>query len=509
MLLLNFHSLIKRFPLTLAALAGAMLPLGFAPFNWIILSLASIALVLFLWQQQTPGQARNTGFVYGFAAFLVGTYWTYISVGTFGGAPVWLALIVMFGLVSLMASYFAVLAYVITRFFERRKTSTFVWVLSVASCWTLMEWWRGWFLSGFPWLNTGYLSLDTPMAGYASLGGVYFCSFLWVLLAGLALNFFGRDRKQQIISLILILTIFVSGWYLDRAQWTQDFNESIDVALVQGGVSQDLKWLPDQLPKTMELYAQLSVQHSDVDLMIWPEAAIPSIRPNVAQYFSAIKGRLGDDTTLVVGVLDQRANEKSGKQEILNGLLVVDQKFNTSDEQAYYKDHLVPFGEYFPVPDFIRNWLRMMNLPYSDITRGGKKQAPLKINGLQVGAFICYEDAYTDRVNSMLPQANFLVNVSNDAWFGGSFAPHQHLQITRMRALETERPILRSTNNGITAVIDKKGNVVNTVEQFKPQVLRASIQPVKGATPFVMLGNWMIIGLCGMFLFFIGLLRRK
>ncbi|NNM12873.1 MAG: apolipoprotein N-acyltransferase [Gammaproteobacteria bacterium] len=500
------QSIILLNPCLFSALAGALMPFGFAPFYWIVPSMLSVAAILFLWQQQTPQQAKVSGFIYGFAAFLIGSYWTYISVGTFGGAPVWLALIVMLGLVSIMAAYYSGLGYVLTRWFSHMRLSRLTWVFVVAALWTLMEWIRGWFLSGFPWLNLGYLSLDTPIAGYAPLGGVYFCTFVWVFVIASLPSMFSASKTWNIGMGASLIALFVSGYFLNQAQWTVDFDNEISVALIQGGVSQDKKWLPEQLPKTMELYARLSVEHADADLMVWPEAAIPSVRQNVVQYFNSVKARLGDDTSLLVGMLDRLPNENG--DDIYNGLLVIDSDLNTSKEQAYYKDHLVPFGEYFPVPGFIRNWLRMMNLPYSDIKRGGKKQPVLQLNDLQVGAFICYEDAYTDRVNAMLPQAYLLVNISNDAWFGGSLAPHQHLQITRMRALETERPILRATNNGITAVIDKKGNIVSTVEQFKPQVLRAKVQPVKGATPFVMLGNWMIVGLCLLFLLFIKLLHR-
>jgi len=483
------------------------MPLGFAPFGWVFVSLLSIAGILFLWQKQTPSQAKRSGFVYGFFVFLVGSYWTYISVGTFGGAPVWLALLVMLGLVCIMASYYSGMGYVVTRWFKSSHYSKLTWVFIVASLWTLVEWLRGWVLTGFPWLNLGYLSLDTPIAGYAPLGGVYFCTFIWAFIAAAIVQCVNAKRSWNIGMVMSIVGLLVAGYFLNGAEWTESYSDEISVALVQGGVPQDKKWDAEQLPLTMQLYTQLTLQNKESDLIVWPEVAIPKLRPQIVGYYQNLKQQLPEKTVLLAGVIDQLPSGEHS--DIRNGLLKIDSRMGTPQEQVYYKQHLVPFGEYFPVPKFIRAWLRMMNLPYSDITPGARKQPAISMHELKLGAFICYEDAYTNRVRAMLPAANIFVNVSNDAWFGGSLAPHQHLQITRMRALETERPILRSTNNGITAVIDKKGDIVSTVEQFKPQVLRANVQPVKGATPFATLGNWMIISLCVMFLGFIRLLTRK
>ncbi len=503
----NLSKPLLEFPKIFCILLGALLPFGFAPYGLYILSLVSVLGVIFIWRYQNPKTASMFGFIYGFAAFLVGAYWITISVGTFGGAPTWLAMIVMLGLVALMASYFSLLAFLIAKY-SQSINSNLLWAFTIASLWTLMEWFRSWVLTGFPWLNLGYLSLDTPLAGYAPLGGVYFCTFLWVLFIAFILNVNRVDNTQKIITVVFIIFTLLCGGLFLKHNYTQDYQAAKTFALIQGGVSQDKKWLPEQLPKTMELYAKLSVENSDVDLMVWPEVAIPSLRSDVVPYFDGLLARLGPNIDFLVGGLERKFDSQGEKQDY-NSLFLVDDKFNSPQEQVYFKSHLVPYGEYFPLPEFARQLLCQMNLPCNNITAGAKNQKPISVNGIKYGAFICYEDAYTDRVNAMLPEANILVNVTNDAWFGGSMAPHQHLQITRMRALETERPILRSTNNGITALIDKKGNIVDTVEQFKPQVLRGTVQGVKGATPFVMLGNWMIIGISFGFLIIVRLLYKK
>jgi len=368
-----------KHPKLFSLILGVLLPFGFAPFGFYIVSLVSVLGAIFVWRYQNVRTAAQCGFLYGFSAFLVGAYWVTISVGTFGGAPVWLAMLVMLGLVAIMAFYFAVLAYFIAKF-SKRISSNLLWALSITSLWTLMEWFRSWVLTGFPWLNLGYLSLDTPMAGYAPLGGVYFCTFLWVLCVTFLLNFQKVDKTQKIITLVFVLSILCSGAIFIKHNYTQNYQDIKSVALIQGGVSQDKKWLAEQLPKTMELYAQLSVENSDADILVWPEVAIPTLRANVVPYFNGLRSRLGADTDFLVGALERKINAE-GQREDFNALFLVDEKFNTSQEQAYFKNHLVPYGEYFPLPNFMRQMLCQMNLPCSNITAGVKKQNPSQYSG--------------------------------------------------------------------------------------------------------------------------------
>jgi apolipoprotein N-acyltransferase len=162
---------------------------------------------------------------------------------------------------------------------------------------------------------------------------------------------------------------------------------------------------------------------------------------------------------------------------------------------VYVKRHLVPFGEYFPVPSFIRSWMRLMSLPYTDAVPGAADQPPFDVEGERVAITICYEDVFGAEQLHYLPEATLLVNVSNDAWFGDSIAPHQHLQIARVRAAEAGRYMLRATNTGVTAVIDSRGRVTKTVPQFEAAVLKETVRGYTGATPYARVGNWLAIGL--------------
>jgi apolipoprotein N-acyltransferase len=168
----------------------------------------------------------------------------------------------------------------------------------------------------------------------------------------------------------------------------------------------------------------------------------------------------------------------------------------------------VPFGEFYPVPGFIRDWMKLMNLPTGDAIPGAADQPPFDVAGEKVAITICYEDVFGAEQLGSLPEATLLVNVSNDGWFGDSIAPHQHLQIARVRAAEAGRYMLRATNTGVTAVIDNRGGVVETLPQFHAGLLKQTVRGYTGATPYARVGNYLIVGLAFVVLGAAALLRK-
>jgi len=460
--------------------AGAALPLGFAPFGWFWLVPLLLIVLLLGWEGQTPREAAWRGFFFGTGAFGTGTYWLYISIAVFGGSPLWLAVFLMIALVLIMACYFALAGWVWVRL---RPASTALAMLAwFPSVWVLCEWLRGWLFTGFPWLSLGYGQIDGPLSGWAPVGGVYAVSLATAVFSGaLTLLLLGRGARDRVWSgATLAFLIASSLLLLDRA-WTSQSGAPVSVALVQGSISQDRKWLPEQRRPTMRLYRELTLAEADAELVVWPEVAIPAMRYQVDGWLDAL----------------DRSASKAG-MSLLLGILVDDfdndQFYNSliSSGEAtgeYHKRHLVPFGEFFPVPDFVREWMRLMSLPYRDTAHGAVDQGPLRAAGLVLAPSICYEDAYGGEQRDFLPEATVLVNVSNDAWFGDSIAPHQHLQIARMRALESGRYMLRTTNTGITAIIDARGRVLARVPQFEARVLRGDVVPHSGTTGFVRFGN--------------------
>jgi apolipoprotein N-acyltransferase len=260
------------------------------------------------------------------------------------------------------------------------------------------------------------------------------------------------------------------------------------VALVQGAVAQEMKWSIEQRDKTLDLYPRLTKPYLGRDLIVWPEAALPMLAQELAGYLSTQWGIAQEHgSTLLLGIVRYEPDTET----YTNSILGLD-----ADASWYDKRRLVPFSEFFPVPKFIRDWLKGMDLPYSGFRAGIDHQPPLIAHGHKIAATICYEDAYASEQLDVLRQATLLVNVTNDAWFGDTTARYQHLQISRMRALEAGRPLLRTANDGISAVIDAHGNVVKTLPNFVPGVLTADVQPRTGLTPYAHIGNWGIILSC-------------
>jgi apolipoprotein N-acyltransferase len=481
----------------IAFFAGSALPLGFAPFGIYGLIVVSLSALWLLWDGRQPWVAGRIGFAWGAGAFLAGTYWLYISIHIFGGAPAPLAVFLMLCLVGIMALYPAAAGYVASRWLP---SGPLRWLLGLPALWTLAEVLRGWLASGFPWLSLGYGMSDGPLRGYAALAGVHGVSLAVAVIAGaLVLLLAGSGRR--IAAAAAIAAILLCGQALSGLEWTRPADGELRVALLQGAVSQDKKWLPEELEPTKTLYLELTRENMDADLIVWPEAAIPSIVADELPYLEAVAAEVAAaGAALVTGMLER--DPIDGRY--FNALL------GLGEEPAVYrKRHLVPFGEYFPVPAFVREWMRLMSLPYADITPGLRSQEPMPVAGQLAAPSICYEDAFGGEQLDFLPEATFLLNVSNDAWFGDSIAPHQHMQIARMRALETGRFMLRATNTGISAVIGSDGAVVDASPQFRTHVLRSVIQPRTGATPFIMAGNAAVVLLAAAMLGICLALRRR
>jgi apolipoprotein N-acyltransferase len=257
------------------------------------------------------------------------------------------------------------------------------------------------------------------------------------------------------------------------------------VTIIQAGLSQDRKWLPEMRQPTMDFYRDQTRIARYSDMVVWPEVAVPSLVSRERGFVAQLAADARESgQTILFGILED--THERGERQVYNSVLLVD----GTRQQVYRKRHLVPFGEYFPVPERVREWMRMMSLPHSDIAAGAAEQQLLETaGGVRLATMICYEDAYNAEQLYALPEAGLLVNVSNDAWFGDSIAAHQHLQIAQMRSLEAGRPGIRATNTGISAFIDYKGRVIEKGPQFQPVTLTADLVPRAGATPFVATGN--------------------
>lgn len=467
-------------------LLGASLMLSFAPFGWYPLAPFLLLPLLQSFLVSSPRTAAVHGFWFGAGLFLTGTYWLYISVHVFGQAPLILAIFLMLALVVIMGIYYAAAGWLTARLCEGREMRLLVVAPAV---WVSIEWIRGWFLSGFPWMSLGYGQIDSPLIGFAPLIGVYGVS-LAVMLSATALLLATTLRPQLRLAFAAVALLpWAAGFFLQDIQWTEAAGPAVKTTIVQGGVSQDRKWLPEQFQPTLDMYRRSLLSHPDSQLVVWPEVAIPSYVDLVEPYIEILQADIGGrDQTLLFGILERNFDQRRA----YNSVVLLD----GVGRQIYRKRHLVPFGEYFPVPDFVRNWMRLMSLPNSDISSGDNVQPLLKTqDGHSLSVAICYEDAYGAEQLYALPETSILINVSNDAWFGDSIAPHQHLEIARMRAVEVGRPVVRATNTGISTFIGANGDLRNTVPQFSAETVTEEVVPRQGLTPYARSGNTPLIAL--------------
>lgn len=466
------------------SIAGAVLVCAYAPFSFWWLTFICPTILYIAIANQSIRNAALLGFLFGLFFFGFGVPWTFNSIHEFGHAPLLLSAILA-GLLVIILALFPASVAALTVYFQSNEHIRFSSAVLYACLWVLSELVRGWVFTGFPWLLIGHVHHTGPLQGVLPMFGSFGASWMTILLGCIFAVFIFSKTKQKIIAAIAIGTIAVSLYFSNQIVWTYADDEKLDVVLIQGNISQEMKWDRSKHVYIMEKYLTMSKKHLDADIIIWPETAIPTYYSMVKNSFIRKVNQTAEENNIdfLTGVFTH--NPTNG--QVYNSVMTL------GDNLSFYrKQHLVPFGEYIPfrgVLTFLENYI---DLPMADISSGeGRPLVHLK--GYPVGASICYEAVFGNEVIKAMPEAKFLVNVSNDAWFGDSLAPHQHLEITRSRAVETGRYMLRSTNTGISAIIDPEGSIVNKSVQFQDDAVRATIRPHSGITLYARWGNWGII----------------
>ena len=519
----------------------------FAPFGLWWLQPLLLAALFVLWCGATPRRAALLGFAFGMGWFCAGVSWVYISMHDVGGMPMAVAGLATVLFAIMLAAYTALAGWVVAKLGARRTappaaTGAIVTpaqaLLVLPAAFTLCEWLRGWVFTGFPWIAPGYAHTDGLLAGFAPLVGVHGLTYLAVLAGALMAAMAASVMKSRAASMVhgtltgrgaltprgaaparnamvgaddramspkpapraslggivqplampagALIALCVIGISLRGIEWTQPVGEPLSVSLLQGNIPQELKFVEGRFESTLDVYEGLATRHAST-LIVLPETALPrmlhAIPPRALQRFDTLASQRG--ATLITGVPRAESSARYFNSAISLG---------RNAQQTYDKSHLVPFGEFIP---FGFQWfVDLMRMPLGNFTSGGTAQTPMRVADQHIAVNICYEDLFGEEIIRQLPQATLLLNISNVGWFGDSLAPHQHLQASRMRAIETGRVMLRATNTGATAVIDAHGHITHALPFFTEGALAASVQGRTGATPYVRTGNWVVIGFC-------------
>ena len=472
--------------IVIAFLLGAFLSFAFAPYRCFPLGFLAPACFMLLIQSMSPKKAGFLGFFFGCGLFSVGIYWINISLHHVVELPLPLSLFFTLLLIAILSLYPAITCYLTNRYFSENKTTQMLFAFP--AIWVFSEWLRtfiGAILpgTGFPWLLIGYTQLYSPLKGFAPILSVYGVSFATLIVSGLSVNAYRNHLSsfKLYLHLLTIIIIFIVGAALSMIPWTHATGKPISVALVQGNIPQSLKWSPDYLDSTLKRYMDLSQPYwGKTNLIVWPEAAIPSTLQEVSPFINALDEKAQQThTDLILGIPVQ--NPKG--EGFYNAIVTLGQK-----KTIYLQRHLVPFGQYIPFERYLSQLLRFLPIPLPNMEPYLNHQKLLEVTRLKIDPIICYEVIFPQLVHVSDANTSLLLTTANDGWFGQSTALSQHLEMAQFRALELGRPLLFVTNNGITALISPQGNIQSTLPVDIHAVLTGNIQPVSGLTPWMRFG---------------------
>ncbi|OTG86446.1 apolipoprotein N-acyltransferase [Acinetobacter sp. ANC 4558] len=472
------------YPLLISLIAGAIFSLALAPYYYWWIAILSPALLYASLMKKSAKHAFFIGWAYGFGLWVVGAFWLFTSIHVYGDTNIYLSLAMIVIMAVVMGLFTAVQTWVYRRFFPETP-------LTFAPLWVFFEWAKTWVFTGFPWLFVGYAFTERFLDHYAPILGVFGVSFVVILIASALVEIL----KKKYFWSIPIALILLGAWGTSYLQFVTPKNEKpLSVSLIQGNIPQDLKWLTEYQIKTLEIYATLTRQEWGQDLIVWPESSIPMFQTDIPEFLSAMNEQaIQSGSAWVTGIpfWDVKQSQASKELKYYNSIIAN----GSSSNGLYKKQRLVPFGEYIPLSGLL-SWVlpALQNDPAAaGFTAGDDHQKPLNIKGHQLAAAICYEVAYPNLTRRNASASDFLVTVSNDAWFTGTAGPLQHLQMVQMRAKENGRWFIRATNTGVTAFINEQGHIVKQAPMDTRTVLRGELPAMQGQTLYTRLSDWPIL----------------
>jgi len=464
---------------------------AFAPFEqyWTIYpSLIGIFLLL-QGVQENSKRSFLISYIFNLSMFIACIHWVYVSMDLFGGMP----LLVSMSLIVLLAAYLAIFPTLALWGSTRLPNipNLFRYLLVIPVFWLISDWLRGWFLTGFPWSYLGYSHADTPLVGFAPLLGVQGITLAIVIICG-ALTLIVQ-RQRILLNIVIIGLLLGSGAILQKQNYTE-LQPPVLVSLVQGNIDQNKKWQPEELYPSIMKYLDLSKTNNanQPEIIIWPESAIAALEVDMQRFLLPYSEDLAArNKTLISGIIGYRIEQDEYRNSIITlGKLPEGDEYSMQSKNRYQKHHLLPIGEFVPFEKYLRPLAPYFNLPMSSFQRGEEIQPNLQTQQTNLAAALCYEIAFPEQLRKNVNEkTGMLLTLSNDAWFGDSIGPAQHLQIARMRAIEFARPVLRSTNNGITAIYGSHGEEIGRLAPNIDAVLSKKVAPAIGRTPYQIYGS--------------------
>jgi apolipoprotein N-acyltransferase len=483
----NFIQRLNQLPnwlqFTIALLAGCLVPFSFAPFNIWPLGILALCIFALLINNQPLKTIWWRSWWFAVGMYGIGVSWIYVSISGFGSAPAPLAAFLVIVFVFSMAAFFSLPFYAFGRWFSCHKLSLLV---AFPATWVISEWLRTWLLTGFPWLFLGYSDLTNWLSGWAPVVGVMGLSLLSALTASLFAQIIYRPKisRSLVLSCVTVVGIWGAGFALQKIEWTQVASLPTSIAIVQPNINQEDKWQTDFRDITLDVLRTKTEPLWGHKIIIWPEAAITRVYSDALPFLNEMNRKASDsESGLITGIIfdDQE------KELYYNSVATFGKAIG-----IHHKRRLVPFGEYVPI-EALRNLIEFFNLPTSIISLGPEEQHGLKVDDLMIAPSVCYEVAFPDLIAKNAVDSQLLISISNLGWFGDSLGRHQFMQMAQMRALETQHYYAYSTNNGPSAIFDRKGNITAQTKAFEQTALSSEIYAVDGSTPFMRFGSLPIV----------------
>ena len=473
------EKIIKNHIYIFTFLIGALYTLSFSPFNFKPLIYFSLAAFFYFLINSNRKKSMLISYLYALAIFTTGVSWIFNSIYFYGGEHLAISLFLTILFILVLSAFFIPIGLFVNK---QSQNILYLYPIMVPSVWVFIELVRSYAFGGFPWLLVGTSQIDTLFNVAFPLFGTYFVSFLAIMLS-IIIALIVKDRKFISLGIKYLISIIglIITFHIYQPNLASHHNQKVlGISLVQPNIHLGIKYDKTKINLIKNKYSEL-IDNDMHNLIILPETAIPTLYENDKNFYKHIfKNK---NTHLITGIF--RYNKSNN--EIYNSML------SLSDKEYFYdKRHLVPFGEYTPLK-FIFGYIgEILNLPMSNLTEGKKTQKPFIFDETMIHQLICYEAAFPSLLN-ITYDFSFIINISNDAWFGNSLAPYQHLQIAQSRALESKKYLVRVANTGISAIIDQNGKIVNKIKLNTEGVINTRILALKGITPYMRFGDYPVL----------------